>query len=228
MHGKMPPNPQGDSQVKDPAGTLKCTVQQSAGGVGWDAECAALKNVDGANWDAISAIGTVAAVVVALWISGAEGRRLKREGRARSIWVKEEFRKPISLWLENAKGTLGIIDLGQDHNLERLIAKESDRYYPFRIPVQVTDLRGYLHDLGDAGQHVAKAVGLARKLYGCDMLEVLRGQFDYREALDIRADFRCDLESMIRALESAEHALLVDGHLGTSKRRARRKHVAVG
>lgn len=214
--------------MNDPAGMLKCSVQQSSGGTGWEAKCAALKSIDGMNWDAMSAIGTVAAVVVALILSGAEGRRLKKEGRARAIWVKEEFRKPISLWLENAIGTLGMINLGQDHNLERLMAKESDRCYPFRIPVQVSDLRGYLHDLGDAGQHVAKAVGLARKLHGCDMLEALRGQFAHREELDIRADFRDDLVSMIKALESAEQALLVDGERGTTRRRTRRKHVVVG
>ncbi|MDV6189830.1 hypothetical protein RYH75_11255 [Stenotrophomonas geniculata] len=214
--------------MNDPAGTLKCSVQQSSGGTGWEAKCAALKNVDGINWDAVSAIGTVAAVIVALGLSGAEGRRLKREGRARAIWVKEEFRKPISLWLENARGMLGIINLGQDHNLERSIAKESDHCYPFRIPAQVSDLRGYLHDLGDAGQHVAKAVGLARKLHGCDMLEALRGQFAHREELDIRAEFCGDLESLIKSLESAERALLVDGERITKRRRVRRKHVVVG
>ncbi|WP_313217965.1 hypothetical protein [Stenotrophomonas sp.] len=192
-----------------PTGLLECTVKAAA---------------EGTNWDAISAGGTVAAVIAALWIAGAEGRRLKREGRARAVWVREEFRKPIGLWVTNAKGALGLINLGQDHNLLLLLSKPDDRCYPLRIPAQIVDLRGYLHDLGDAGQYVATAVGLARRLEDCDILAVLKNQYrDHNEALDIRAEFTDDLKALIRALEKAQTNLKVDGYQGATRRHARRR-----
>ncbi len=192
-----------------PAGMLQCTVQAAAGDT---------------NWDAISAIGTVAAVVAALWIAGAEGRRIKKEGRARAVWVREEFRKPIGLWVTHAKGALGLVNLGQDHNLLRLLSKPDDRCYPLRIPSQVVDLRGYLHDLGDAGQYLAAAVGLARRLEGCDIVAVLNNQYrDQNEALDIRAEFTEDLKAMIRALEMVQAQLKVDAYQGATRRHARRR-----
>ncbi|WP_312738828.1 hypothetical protein [Stenotrophomonas sp.] len=178
----------------------------------------------GINWDAVSAIGTVGAVIAALWIAGAEGRRAKRDGRARAVWVKEEFRKPIGLWLANAKGAKGLIVLGQEHNLYLLLTKPTDRCYPFRIPSQITDLRGYLQDLGDAGQHVASAVGLARRLETCEIVAVLRNQYtDHRQALDIKAEFNEDLDHLIEALEQAMDALKLDRYKGADRRHPRRK-----
>ena len=187
-------------------------------------ECALKSGVDSPNWDAISAVGTVAAVIAALWIAGAEGRRARRDGRARAIWVKEEFRKPIGQWLTNAKGALGLVTLSQDQNLWRLLTKPGDRCYPFRIPSQVSDLRGYLQDLGDAGQFVATAVGLARRLESCDMVAVLNNQYrDLNEALDIRTEFEHDLKQLIKALELAQRHLKIDDYEGPERRHPRRR-----
>ncbi|PPU53222.1 hypothetical protein XarbCFBP6827_17940 [Xanthomonas arboricola] len=119
---------------------------------------------------------------------------------------------------------MGLVSLDQDANLLRLLAKPTDRCYPFRIPTQVTDLRGSLQDLGDACQYVAKAVGLARRLEGCELIAVLREQYsDHRQALDIRAEFTYDLSLLIEALERAEGALQIDGYNAPDRRHPRRR-----
>ncbi|QNH11190.1 hypothetical protein HEP75_00608 [Xanthomonas sp. SI] len=171
-------------------------------------ECWWLSTTCVVNWDAWAAIGTVAAVWVALMASGAEWRRLRRERKERAMWLREELRQPVHRWHVAAAGALGLVKLGQDHNLQQLLTKENDLRYPLHVPEAVVTLRPSLHDMGGLGIKLARAVGLARRLQQCDILGVLRQQYNKdRDAASVRIEFREDLSSLVAILVVLDAAL---------------------
>ncbi|WP_267116451.1 hypothetical protein [Xanthomonas sacchari] len=171
-------------------------------------------------WDALSAVGTLLAVVVALWVSGKETRRHKRERKEKAEWLRQELLEPIHRWHIAARGAFGLVELGQDHNLQQLLCKEADARYPFAVPGIVRDLRPALHDLGKTGVQLAKAVGIARRIKRCDILGVLRKQYNnHNEDLSIRAEFREGLQELVELLSRIEK------NLGGNDLKARPRHV---
>ncbi|MCW2066887.1 UNVERIFIED_ORG: hypothetical protein M2420_002241 [Stenotrophomonas maltophilia] len=134
------------------------------------------------NWDAVSAMGTVAAVAVALIVAGAQGRKEKRAQRSRARWVALELRKSIAVWNRRVQAAKAADDVTLYF---RLCDDNAD---PTVIPKEFDDLRSSLHELGDDLAPLADAIWVARQMSNMPIEEALKGNFEDQAEAELVVD----------------------------------------
>lgn len=145
------------------------------------------------NWEALSAIGTIGAVIVSLVLASAQGRKDKKAQRARARWVALELRKAIANWHRRVERAIAV------DNVELYFVSEDEHLDPTGIPAEVNELRASLHELGDDISPLADAIWVARQISNIPVREALRGDIaDQAEADLIVAKYRKQLEAVER------------------------------
>lgn len=148
-------------------------------------QCWWLSSTCSFDWDAVSAVGTVAAVAVALILAGAQGRKEKRDQRSRARWVALELRKSIAVWNRRVQAANTADDVALYFRLG------DDNVDPTVIPKELDDLRSSLHELGDDLAPLADAIWVARQMSNMPIEEALKGNFeDQAEAEKVVDRFR--------------------------------------
>ena len=164
----------------------------------WIYRCWPLSATCSIDWEAWSALGSLGAVAAALWIAGRQSRQQRSADRRREAFLMTEIRHPVLRWLNRARQAQERLALGLDVSLYTLLTGEDTIESPTEIPNEILELRGSLHELGDAGVFLADAIGLARVLDLSLLTVCVRGDID--DDGSIRADFRENLEQLVTAL----------------------------
>lgn len=161
-------------------------------------QCWWLSSTCSVDWDAVSAVGTVAAVAVALVVAGAQGRKEKRAQRSRARWVALELRKSIAVWNRRVQAAKAVDDVALYFRLG------DDNVDPTVIPKEFDDLRSSLHELGDDLAPLADAIWVARQMSNMPIEEALKGNFeDQAEAELVVKRFRKHLVALSHHTQKA-------------------------
>ncbi|WP_309684901.1 hypothetical protein [Stenotrophomonas sp. SORGH_AS_0321] len=152
------------------------------------------------NWDALSAIGTVGAVVVSLGLARGQGRKDRKAERSRGRWIALELRQILAAWrvrVVRAKSASGP-DL-------YFLLDDNEYRDPTVVPKELLALYDQLHHLGDDAAPIADAVWMARQLALVPVRDALRGDiFPQEEADEIENEFREKLEGLRKYLRMSE------------------------
>ncbi len=159
-------------------------------------------------WEALSAVGTVGAVVVSLVLAGRQGTKDNAAQRSRARWVALELRQVLAAW----RGRVTFACCASDPDLYFLLCEddgEGERSASSVSHVSVPDdllaLYDQLHDLGDGAAPIADAIWISRQLQKLPILKALRGDYEVEElnAGHVR-QFRAGMESLRQYLVQAE------------------------
>ncbi|PPU41205.1 hypothetical protein [Xanthomonas arboricola] len=152
------------------------------------------------NWDAWAAIGTLAAVAVALLMSIYQTSRADRAQRSRARWVALELRRVLPSW----RGRVVWAMQAGDSDLFFLLDDDPLRD-PVKIPPDLTAVLPQLHELGDDAASIADAIWIARTLDAMPIHAALDGSITPQaSAQKVIRQYRAGLRSLTACLRAAE------------------------
>ena len=121
------------------------------------------------NWNAWSAVGTIAAALVALSLGVWQAFKGLREQRSRARWVAIEVRNVVSKWHQRVRHANSVGDV----DLYFLLGDEE--LDPALVPLQIGALRSSLHEIGEAGSPLANAIWISDQIARIPVEKALRG-----------------------------------------------------
>ncbi|WP_423173816.1 hypothetical protein [Stenotrophomonas maltophilia] len=159
-------------------------------------------------WEALSAVGTVGAVIVSLVLAGRQGKKDRAAQQSRARWVALELRQVLAAW----RGRVTYACCASDPDLFLLLCDEEDDgersispVSHVSVPEDLLALYDQLHDLGEGAAPIADAIWISRQLQKLPILKALRGDYEV-ESLSVGhiRQFRAGMESLRQYLVQAE------------------------
>jgi hypothetical protein len=103
-------------------------------------------------------MGTIAAVVTALALAGAESRRRKRDAHGRSMWIALSLRPGLTAWLTRIAALREALESGDYAAALDVIQDQPDRF--LKPPNTIIEMRLQVPELGEIAEPLAQGTFL--------------------------------------------------------------------